>query len=111
MIRIRGYRGLWDEQKNDYCVLSIMKPFKYVCTHTYPYHIYIYIYPQDGMAQVTDVCYNIRIKPLSALVCVNVCYCFFCWVVVDLRCCAGFSPAAVHGLRIAVAFPVAAHRL
>ena len=33
MIQARDYKGLSDEQKNNYCILHILKPFKcvYVC--------------------------------------------------------------------------------
>ena len=36
---------------------------------------------------------------------------FFFFTLLGLCSCAGSSLAAVHGLRVAVAFPVAAHRL
>ena len=64
-----------------------MKPFKYVCTHTYPYHIYIYT---RWDSPVTDVYYNIRKKPPSALVCFNFCCYFF------MLGCSG--PSLLHGL-------------
>ena len=66
---------------------------------------------QDGVAPVRDVCYNIRIKRLSALVCVNVCYCFFLLGCSRSSLLCGFSLVALHGLLVAVAFLAAEHGL